>query len=172
MILFWGTLLVAVAAGVWVQTRDSRAWWGLLLAVGLVVIAVLVERWVVTPGEEVKATLRTIARRLEANDVQGVLPYISPQSEPLRQEVRGYLRRVKVESISIKPNLTVTVGPQRPARSAEARFNAVATLEGPANFGGRFTVPRFMVVRFRREGEGWRVTDYESYDPRGPQAGR
>jgi hypothetical protein len=171
-ILFFGTLWVAIAAVVWVQTRHPRALVALVVAVVAVAAALVVERLVVTPREQVAATLRTIARRLEANDAAGVLELVSPQSEDLRREIQTRMRQLTVKQVSIKPNLKVTLGTQRPATSAEARFNAVATLEDPQQLGGTFTVPRFLVVRFRREDDGWRVRDYESFDPRGEQAGR
>ena len=76
-----------------------------------------------------------------------------------------------MKKISIKPNLKVNLGRPTPASSAEARFNVVATLEGPRDLGGTFTVPRFVIVRFRREADGWRVKDYESFDPRGEPPG-
>ncbi len=170
LILFFGTLLVAVTAVIWVQTRHRRALIGLGVATLMVLGLLGLERWVVTPAEQVKSTLRTIARRLEANDVAGVMEYISPQSEALRHEVQARMRQIKVKKISIKRNLKVTVRSGQGGASAEARFNAVATVDGPRSFGGTFTVPRFVVVRFRREGERWRVKDYESFDPRGESA--
>jgi hypothetical protein len=174
IILVAGSLLVAVAAAMWVQTRHRLAAIALLVAIGGTVAALVLERLVVTSGEEVEATLHALAERLEANDVDGVLRYISPQHEALRQEARSYLRRIRVKSISIKSNLQVTTAPGRPVRSAVARFNAVAAIEGPANWGGgaELTVPRLLVVRFRRGDDRWLVTDYESFDPRGEQAGR
>jgi hypothetical protein len=174
-ILFWGSLWVAVAAATWVQTRHRLAAVALALAILSVLVMLGIERMVVTPAEEVESTLQTIARRLEANDVEGVLQYLSPTAESLRDEVRSYLRRVRVKTISIKSNLRVTTSSsRRPVRSAKARFNAVATLDGPANWGGdaSLTVPRLLVVRFRLEEAGWRVTDYESFDPRGEPSGR
>jgi hypothetical protein len=172
LILLFGSLLVAAAAAVFIQSRHRLAAWGLLAALLMVVGAIVTERLVVTPGEQVKAALRAIAGRLEANDADGVLDWIAPQSEPLRQEVRNLLRQVKVRSVSIKQNLTVTAGSQRPVTTAEARFNAVATLDSPGGSGAPITVPRFVVVRFQREAGQWKVRDYESFDPRGPHAGR
>jgi hypothetical protein len=174
MILVGGALLAALAAAVWVQTRHRLAAVALAVSIAGALAALAIERFVVTAAEEVELTLEAIADRLEANDTEGVLQYISSESESVRDEVRSYLRRVHVKSVSIKPNLRVTTAPGRPVRSAEARFNAVATVAGPARSAGdaELTVPRLLVVRFRRSDDGWRVTNYEAFDPRGEQAGR
>jgi hypothetical protein len=171
LILLFGTLLVVAMAVGFMQSQHRLAAWGLLAALLLVVTAFTIERLVVTPGEQVKRALRTLAGCLEANDTEGVMQWISPQSEALQQEVRSHLRRIHVRSISIKNNLTVTTGSERPISFAEARFNAVATLDVPGGASTPLTLPRFLVVRFRREAGQWKIRSYESFDPRGPHAG-
>jgi hypothetical protein len=167
MILFFAALAVGAAAIAFVQTQHRYAFWSLIVAVVVSALLLLAERMIVTPGEQVRLALRTVAARLEANDINGVLDGISPQAEAMRNEVRTRMRQFKVLSVSIKPNLKVTVGPQRPPRTAEARFNAVATLNVPGGGQSPWTIPRRLVVRFRREGEAWQITEYESYDPIG-----
>ena len=78
------------------------------------------------------------------------------------------MKRVQIERISVKRNLKVVVGVGRPPRSAEAQFNAVATIT-PRQFGEDMIIPRFVVVRFRFENDRWLIKDYELFDPRGPQ---
>jgi hypothetical protein len=167
MILFFAALAVGTAAVAFVQTRHAYAFWSLVIAVIVSAVFLLAERMIVTPGEQVRQTLRTVATRVEADDVDGVLQLISPQAESLRKEVRTRMRQFKVHSISIKPNLTVTVSPQRSPTTAEARFNAVATLQAPMGGDAPWTVPRRMVVRFCNEGDSWRITEYESHEPIG-----
>jgi hypothetical protein len=169
IVLFVGAIFVAVAAVFWVQTQQPRALAALAFSVLALAGALAIEYMVVTPAEEVEQVLADVALALEANDPERVASYLASSAEELRQEVRSRLRMVTVRSISIKSNLRVTVVGQS---SAEARFNAVATLAIGGGNGGEQVVPRFLVVRFRREQGAWRIVDYEQFDPRGPQAGR
>ncbi len=166
VILFVGAFLLAATGAIWVQTRDRRA----LAAVGSVVMLTalwfVVERLVVTDVEQVKQTIRSIANELENNDVEAVLNYISAESPPLREEVQSTLEFVNVKKVSIKRNLTATVTRRTAFTSAEARFNAVATVEDRRGLFGTQVIPRFLVVRLRKEGEHWRVRSYEMSDPR------
>jgi hypothetical protein len=173
-ILVGGALLAAGSAAIWVQTRHRLAAWALGLSVLGTIGGLTLERLIVTPAEEVEQALQAIAERLEANDVPGVLEWISPESSAIGDQIRSYLGRVRVRSISIKPNLQVSTSPARPVRSATARFNAVASVEGPRDWtgGAEVTVPRRLLVRFRRGDNRWLVTDYEVFGPRGEPLGR
>ena len=166
VILFVGAFLFAATGAIWVQTRDRRA----LLAVGSVVLLTglwfLVERLVVTEVEQVEQTIRTIADELENNNVDAVVNYISAGDPSLREEVRRTLSMATVKKVSIKSNLTATVTRRSAFTSAEARFNAVATVEDRSGLVGTHTVPQFLVVRLRKEGDQWRVRSYEMSDPR------
>ncbi len=171
-ILFVGTLVVAVAAVAWVQTSHPRALLGLIAAVALLALGLLVERLVVTSAEEVEATLQAAARALESNEPEQVIALVADSSSRLRNEIRSALATVRVEKISIKSNLRVTVAPGRPPAAAEAFFNAVATLKPRGVDSGMTIVPRRVVVRFRRQQQQWKIVDYETFDPRGEAAGR
>lgn len=172
VILFVGAFLFAAAGAIWVQTRDRRA----LVAVGGVVVVtalwLLLERLVVTEVEQVKQTIRSIANELENNNVDGVVNYISPENASLREEVRRTLSLVTVQKVSLKRNLTATITRRSAFTSAEARFNAVATIEDRSGLMGTQVVPRFLVVRLRKEDGQWRVRSYEIFDPRDGLRGR
>jgi hypothetical protein len=49
---------------------------------------------------------------------------------------------------------------------AVARFNAVATVQDRRGVRGSQVIPRFLVVRLRLEADGWKVLDYDAFDPR------
>jgi hypothetical protein len=166
VILFVGAFLVAASGAIWVQTRDRRA----LIAVGSVVVLtglwLLVERLVMTDVEQVKQTIRLIASEIENNNVEAVVNHISAENPSLRDEIRKTLSLVTVKKVSVKRNLKATVTRRAAFTSAEARFNAVATVEGRSGLVGTHVVPRFLVVRLRKEGQQWRVRSYEMSDPR------
>jgi hypothetical protein len=145
----WSLLAAAVAAG--------------LATLGLVVM----ERLVVTPREEVRATLFVVADMLERNDADGVLGYVSAGRPQLRDEARLRMSQVEILEVRIKRNLKITVAAERGLEVAEARFNVVIRVRGRQGMLDSRPQPRFCVVNFRKEEDGrWRVRDYRLEDPR------
>ena len=162
-----GLVLLAVSAMVWVGTQKRAAVGamatGLVIALGAVATDYL---WI-TPAEQVADTLHRLAKALEQNEPERVVEFLAADSESLRKEVLGRLRSIRVESVSIKSNLNVTVGVGRPPRTAESQFNAVAVVRDGRGSGDSYTVPRFFVVRWVHEDEGWRVASYTMEEPLG-----
>ncbi len=159
-------LAFALAAAVWLQTRQRHALGAVLVTLGLTGVGLLVERLVVTDAEQVRTTLRWIAERIEQNDLPAVLRAISETAPALRQEATDVLSQVDVEEISIKRNLRVQVVRRANRTTAEARFNAVATASDRQGTFGTQVIPRFLVVRFLWEHDAWKVIDYQVFDPR------
>ena len=143
IILFSGAFACAVASAVWLQTRQRGALLALIAMLALTLIGLLVERLVVTDAEQVRGTLQRIASLMEQNDVAAVLQQISAASPALRQEAQTTLSRVTVEKISIKRNLRVQVVHRTDRKSAEAKFNAVATVRDGSGLAGPHVIPRF-----------------------------
>ncbi len=166
VILFSGAFVFAVASAVWLQTRRPGALVAILATVAATAAGLLVERLVVTEAEQVEILLHQIARDVEQNDIQSVCAQISQASAALRAEAQDVLSRVTIERVSIKRNLRVEVVQRAGRMSAVARFNAVATVKDRRGVLGPQIVPRFLVVRLRRETDGWKVIDYEAFDPR------
>jgi hypothetical protein len=171
-ILFLGVVLVAVLVGGLVQT--GRRW--LVPAIGGAVLLtagmLILERLVVTPAEQVAATLREIAAHIERNDVDAVVESISPGRPALRQEARRHMSLVRISDVTIKANLRVEVLGDRNPPLAEARFNAVIRGTDRAGQLGTQIYPRYFIVNFRQEDGRWRVRGYEMKDPREGFSGR
>lgn len=164
--LFSGALLFAVAAAFWVQTRHRNALIGCAAVVGVTLAWLLVQHFVVTEAEQIKATIREIATRLEDNDVEGVVALISESNPELVQEVRTVMQLGEVQRVSIKRNLQATTTSHRGGLSGQATFNAVATVKPRRGDWGQQPIPRFVVVQLRKENGKWRVRSYEAKDPR------
>ncbi|MCA9148262.1 MAG: hypothetical protein KDA92_03125 [Planctomycetales bacterium] len=162
VILFVGAIFVAIAAIVWTQTQQPRAFFAMLACIAAVAGSLLLEHFVVTTAEEVEYRLHEVARALEANDIDRVLTFVSADSTELQAEIRRSLRMVNVKKISIKSNLKIQIGAS--GKSAEAKFNAVATLVA---YGSETVLPRRIVVNYRLEAGQWQVVNYEAFDPRG-----
>lgn len=136
---------------------------------GLTTVGMLVlERSVVTPREEVRATLHLIAEDLQRNDVDAVLEHISAGKPKLRMDARAKMALVEILDVDIKRNLRVLLVEQRGMEIAEATFNATFRIRlkrGLSSDSARL-YPQFLTVRFRREAAGWRIRAYELEDPR------
>jgi len=164
--LFFGALILAVFAAIWVHTRDGRALLGCAAAVLVTVSWFAIQHFVVTEVEQIKNSIRSIATLIEAGDVEGVVGYISKSKPELVEEVRSAFELVEVEKVSIKRNLQATVSEQRGHLTGEARFNAVATVKSSRDGWEPRPVPRFFIVQLRKEDGQWRVRSYEARDPR------
>jgi hypothetical protein len=165
-ILFGGAFLFAITFALWYQIHDRRALVAAFGTLALTASGLVVERLVVTDGEQVRRTLRRIVSQMEQNDRAAVLAEISDSATELREEAESVLSRVEIVKITIKRNLRVEVVRRGGRKSAEARFNAVATVEDRRGVFGRQIIPRFLIVRFRYESQQWKVTSYDAFDPR------
>ncbi|MCA9213115.1 MAG: hypothetical protein KDB27_08625 [Planctomycetales bacterium] len=162
-ILFVGVLIFGICFALWTQKRQRKFAAGMVLAILLMIGGVALERLVETESEKVGATIRQIAKDMEANDVNSVISHISGSSAELKSAATAILSRVKVESISVKRNLTVTVSPS--GTKAVAKFNAVGRVEDKTATFGTQNVPRFMTLEFAKEQGVWRVFDYKDEMP-------
>ncbi len=169
-ILVIGAVLMAAASMAWAHTRERWAALSIVASLVLTLGGLALERLVVTPAEQVADTLDAIARQLERNQPEGLLPFISSSNDPLKKEILQRLGMVTVQTVSVKSNLKVTAGRGNPPRTAEARFNAVASIKDRSGYGGDFTVPRFFTVQFVWEDGQWRVARYEMSEPVGGKA--
>jgi hypothetical protein len=134
----------------------------LALTAGLVVL----ERIVVTESEQVEDTLDEIAQALVANDSSAVLALFSSNS-PRRAEVQSAMSRVKVSEAKIGGDLEVRLNPLTVPPSASAYFIGHVQVKG-----ARETIPYEHLVRkfkvtLHKQGDRYRVFDYEDADPRG-----
>ena len=164
-ILMMGILTEAILFGGWVQTGQRAIVYLMIGALFLFGGLLLVERFVVTEVEAVEMTLEAVASDLERNDVQAVLSRISSSATEMRHSAESQMPRVEISKVSIHRNLKITIHPQTARPTATAEFNAViiGSDRRGAIENGRYA--RFFVVRLRKEGDRWVMTDYEDHDP-------
>ena len=158
--------MFAVAAAIWVQTRSGKALAACLVVIIFTLAWLLMQLLVVTEPEQIKRAVQEIAAELEENDAEGVVGYISATNPDLAEEVRMTLSAVDVDKVTIKRNFQATVTTQNGYTNGEARFNAVATVKDRRGLWGPQPVPRFVILRMRKEDKTWKVRGYELQDPR------
>jgi hypothetical protein len=161
-----GGLATCILIGGLVRTGRRGLLYAIIGIVLLTAVAVAVEQFVVTPSEEIAATLRQIARDIESNDPERVVQHVADQAAALRSEVRRLMPQIVIHEARVKRNLRVDFRSNPSEAAATARFNAVALVSDRNGLSPRRLSPWFFIVEFRRENGRWKVLAYERRDPR------
>ncbi|MDG2380276.1 MAG: hypothetical protein P8N76_01240 [Pirellulaceae bacterium] len=164
--LFVGALLFAIATAIWTQTRSGRALLGCLMVVAITSGWLVIQALVVTESEQIRQTIDTIAKQVEANNIDAVVAHFSSDNPQLADDVRVLLQTAQIEKVTIKRNFQATVTRRNGLVSGEASFNAVATATDRRERWGRQIVPRYVVVQLRKKGNSWKIRSYQLQDPR------
>ncbi|MEN6452339.1 MAG: hypothetical protein ABFC96_17750 [Thermoguttaceae bacterium] len=164
--LLIGIIAETVLAILLSQTRRGVFLWAMLGVAAFVGAGLIVERLVVTDREGVEQTLDAAVAAAEANDINRLLPCISPSAESVRNQARMLLARVDVKSVWVR-HLEIKIKRLTSPKTAEARF--VATGQGNDRKGeaayATYSAP--VTMKFRLEGGRWLVIGYsvEGIDP-------
>jgi hypothetical protein len=159
-----GVVLVVVALALLLQTTRPAFLYSAIAFAVITAALVVNERRIVTPREEVKQTLQTIARQLEADQSAAVTAHISGSVPHIQQKANAALRRIVVDQVKIKPNLAVEL--HADGTSAIATFNAVVIGSDRKQVVNNQRGAFYFVVNFEKEGNDWKIVDYERHDPR------
>ena len=154
-------LVVALA-----KTGRRSYLWAMLATAALAGAAVVIERLIVTPREEVVGALEEIRAIVEANDRGALLDRIDRGAVALRNRVQTDLSQLTVTEAKIN-DLRVLVNPD--GQAAQADFIGVVHLRGGGTIVLRNNVAlRFDVGRRKRPEDGrWVVTGAEYRPPVG-----
>ena len=165
-VLVLGGITALVFGAIWLQTgRKIELYIMLAIITGVVGVLVVGNVWK-SERQQVKATLFEIARDVERNDLDAVLAHLHPGMSEVRQRAANEMPRYKFQEVKIKQNLKIEVFPDESPPRAVASFNVVVVAidrSGPIN-GGR--MPRFVHVTFLKQGDDWRISDYDHDDAR------
>lgn len=161
MLIASGVLIEALLAVALV--KSGRA--ALLLAMAGVLVLVLggvfVERMVVTEREQIEATLDGVSHELEANNIEGVLSWIDPASEGMREDVRARLSQARISEVRVfdlNVNINHYVTPPTAQADFTGRIRGRYRGEGG---GGDGMLLRRLTVDFRQAGDRWLITGYQ-----------
>ncbi|HZZ73379.1 MAG TPA: hypothetical protein VFE24_14085 [Pirellulales bacterium] len=146
-------LLVKSGRGMWIYVMAAVA----LLTGGLVCL----ERLVVTPREQVEKALYAAAAAVESNNLNAVLDTISPTAKEMRADLRARLPNYKIDRVSIKSDLAITVNDLTAPPTARAEFHVVVTGGDRAGNFHDMSYPIFLTVYFERQGDRWLMSGYD-----------
>ena len=158
-IVMVGIVLLTLALVVYTQTRGTRSLVAMAVIVLITLVALGIERWVVTPREEVAAALDELSASIEAGDVPATLARIDPSAMTLRDLVSAMLPKVKLEKARVASTPQITVDPGDPQR-AMARFRAIVDgVHGSTQ--ARFGFFDRVELEFVRVQDRWLLVHYE-----------
>ena len=156
-----GLIAVAVVGYAWLQTQHKQL---LQAAIAIVVVTIgllVASRWVTTDRERVDAALHGAALAVQRNDLAALLRFIHPAAPEIRAQAEAEFPRYEFHEVSIKSNLEITVDS---ATDATAKFNVVVTASERDGLVKNWKAPRYCTVRFRKDGDAWKVVAYEHHD--------
>lgn len=160
-----GLMLTIILIGSWLKTGHRS-----LLAVALVVVALAIgllvaERMVLTDREQVEQTLQIIARDVESGDLERMLSHVHPEADDTRDAAAREIPQYRIKSVRIKRGVEVKLNLKHDPPEATADFNVVVEGADTVGLFGERQVPRFVSVRFWKDGDRWKVKDYRHADP-------
>lgn len=169
--LILGVIVAAMLGVIYLQIQKRWALVGAIFAVAATIGAVVVERIVVTPREEVRVVLHELEQALAANDLDAVLVLIDPEAAAMLNSARARLPDVKITRAKITTPIAVEVNEYGRPPTAEAVFTGRIEVSG--NLGGGM-IPldkapyiRRFTIQLRKPADRWLMYDYAESDPLG-----
>jgi hypothetical protein len=161
-----GTLLVIIFLAMAFTSRE-KLMLQLAIVIGLLTAAtVICERLIVTDKEQVTESVYELADLVQANNMQGVLGFVSLQYPETRDEVSAEMPRYDFDNcriIGINYFKNETEGSKDTAEICFVVSVRVRLDNSPELLFGQ----RRVTLHFEKEADGkWRVFDYSHEDPR------
>lgn len=159
-----GVIVEAMLAVVLARTGKRGVLWGMIGLAVFVIGAVVLERYIVTPREELKAALEEVRAIVAANDPQKLLTRIDTNQEVarLRNRVQGDLANVTVTEAKI----TELKDDDIKVNGDRAQMKFIGSVDLKA--AGSLNAPPHIVLKFnvtwRKKDGVWIVTAAE-YSP-------
>lgn len=158
-------MILAVAACLYFGLRRGNKKWliaGIVLALAIPVVFV-VERSIITPGEEIEALIGELRDAVVAQDVDATLAFLSPRA--IKEQV---LIRTGMSLGHIKPDVDITdLDVNVTANTTAAshfRANGTFVLDAPLISGEKHVATRWRLL-WRREAGEWKIYGIERLDP-------
>ena len=165
-VLVLGGITAIVFGAIWLQTgRKIELYIMLAIIIGVAGVVIAGNVWK-SERKQVKTTLYQIAHDVERNDVKAVLEHLHPRMSAVRQRIESEMPMYKFDEVKIKQNLEIDVFPTESPPRAVTSFNAVVVASDSSGLITGRHVPRFVNVTFLKEGDHWRISDYDHQDPR------
>jgi hypothetical protein len=126
------------------------------------VAAYMIDSFVVTDREQVEKTLFQAAAVAEQNRLEELLDFISPSVPEIRAQAKSWISQAsRIDDVGVSA-IEITVDADKQPVTARAEFRVYARGEArERNNPFPFQYMTRMRVDFQREGDRWRVIDYQ-----------
>lgn len=123
----------------------------------------ILEHKIQTPKEEIESALHTIARDVEANDLDAIYSHVYSGAPKVLARAQREFPRYTFEDVNIKDNVEVKFEPAHEPPKAYVTFNVVVDVHRGSMHHPH--VARFVRVTLMREDQQWRVAEYSHENP-------
>jgi hypothetical protein len=170
-LLFENAIVIAVMGGVFATLALvvflARRTLGSLIAlaavVGMSLLLLAVERWVVTDREAVQGRTREALAAVESNNVERVLAFIDPGAAAVRADVQALMPLVKVNKARAMGDIEVEVNEAASPPTARATFRGF--LDGVHSSSGMHVgyFNQRIDLEWVKRGKRWVIAGYTAY---------
>ncbi len=156
-----GATALTFAAVVWQQSASRAAFFG-IVAAGVLTLACVAFEWLwVTPREELRLTLGDVMESIEANDMEGVLSYMSPTATESQRLVTDLMPKLDIKKARAISGVEITLDNDAHPSTGTAKFRGLFQALHKST-GVQGAKPLEVEVTFVRDGERWLVESYAS----------
>lgn len=163
----WPVVVLSIVAAICcfllaVRTGNRRWLPGIAACLLIGLLALVVDRLVVTDHEAVSELIEAARNAVEANDIDGVLAHVDPQAEELRGTIRSAMSAVVIHDANVG-DLEIRFGPEPDTAHADFLGNIDARDRSGQSPYNRL-IQRFDIELRRREGRWW-MTGMQMREP-------
>ena len=157
-----GGLAATLALVVFLSRRSTGPLVALASVIGLTVLLLIVERFVVTDREAIENGLESVLAAIEANDVQGVLSNIDQAAAGVRADVEALMPQIKVTNANAGGVLVELQHAANPP-TGTSQFRAfLQGTHGSSGMGVAYINQR-VDIEWVKRGDRWLISDYTAY---------
>jgi len=158
-VLLIGVPLTLAFLFAWVRTTNNTLLGIAIAALVLTVSGVILERFVVTDREAIRAQLEQIAEDVNGGDIPTIISHIHSDAAATRSLAKNNLGRYQVSGVRIAKIHELTVDRDKEPAESQIKLNAIGKID-------EYSGPIAFTVTLRLEGERWKIAAYEVHlDP-------
>lgn len=164
--LVTGTFLALAFIGLAISSREKSMLYVATIIAAVTAGIVITESLVVTDREAVTEIVYSLAKSVEANDMESVLSHVSPDREDAKDRIRIEMPRYSFDSVRVIGIADFTSKSDLDPRQAVIDFVVMARGRLTSHGQGHHVQRRVELI-FQLESDGkWRMIDYSHSDPR------
>lgn len=144
------------------QTGHKAAIIAALVIGGITTLLIVLGNYLETDKERIEAMVYATASEIEANQVAAIVARVYPSNTTLKSQVENELQRYTFSEARINTIHEIEINDVALPRTAIVKMNVTVSGEF-SGFSG--TVPRYLEVKLREQGDAWLVDDYFHAEP-------